>query len=268
MTCEQKIIIAGPCSAESEIQTWIAATMVTTAISAVLGKNKVRVAIRSPLTKEPTFPSTWIGPGEEGFRWLVDACKESDAIPATEITSVQEAIVVLRLCNELQVNKLFIWFGSRFFKGQEIKKAIHLLMNGVTDLQVGLKNPPNANTRDWEGRIAWALAGGIAPSNLWLIGRGHDPQGLDNPLELRNLPNDEETMSLGKKHGLKIISDPSHKGGTSEKVLTVLQETPNDQFDGWMLETCPTRTKTDDKQRLDTENFIQAVQVISNFIQP
>lgn len=264
MTCEQKIIIAGPCSAESQRQTNEAARMVVLEVLNIT--NRLDIFVRSPMTKEPTFPSDWTGPGAEGFRWLVKICNEFKVKPATEITSPNEAKAVARISNKLGIHGLFVWFGSLHFKGKDIRDSIQILKD-VPNLKIGIKNPPNDNSRNWRGRINWAMEGGANTQNLILIGRGHDPQNLKNPLGLRNLPNHEETIFLGEMRGLKIILDPSHMGGTPEKVLKILQDAPNTKFDGWMIETCPSPTKTDEKQRLDPQNFKKALSIIAQSLQ-
>lgn len=265
MTCEQKIIIPGPCSAETLRQINEAARMVVLETQDIL-KDQVDIFVRSPMTKEPTFPSDWLGPGEKGFKWLVKICNEFKVKPATEITSPNEAKTVARISNNLGIHGLFIWFGSLHFKGKDIRKSIQILRD-IPNLKIGIKNPPNDNLRNWQGRIDWAMEGGANINNLLLIARGHDPQKLENPFELRNLPNHEETISLGQERKLKIILDPSHMGGTPEKVLKVLQNAPNTKFDGWMIETCPTPTKTDEKQRLDLQNFRKALGIIAQSLQ-
>ncbi len=262
MTCEQKIIIAGPCSAESQRQTIEAAMMVVSEVRAVFSKQDMNICVRSPITKESTFPSDWTGPGEKGFRWLVNICNELQVKPATEITTPEDAKIVAKICDKFGIHGLFVWFGSVRFRGMDIKDSVQILKD-IPHLKIGIKNPPNENSRTWRGRIDWALAGGANVKNLHLIGRGHDPEGSKNHLMLRNLPNYDETIFLGEMRGLKIILDPSHMGGTPARVLEVLKNAPNNEFDGWMIEACPTPTKTDENQRLDLQNFRKALGIIA-----
>lgn len=261
MTCEQKIIIAGPCSANSESQTREAAHMVVSVASSILNQS-MDIFVRSPMTKEPTFPSDWTGPGEKGFIWLVHICNELRVKPATEITTPDEAKAVVKICNRFGIHGLFVWFGSKCFGGVDIRDSVKILKS-IPNIKIGFKNPPNDNSREWQGRIAWAMNGGVDTDSFFFIGRGHDPQKSKNPLGLRNLPNYEETISLAMHTKMGTILDPSHMGGTPEKVLKVLQNAPNNKFDGWMIEACPTPTWTDREQRLNRNDFTKAMQIIA-----
>ena len=264
---EKKILIAGPCSAESERQTVAAAVMVTSMVQAIIGRDIVEVFIRSPLTKEPTFPSDWTGPGEKGFRWLIKVCNELGVMPATEVTSVSEAKTIARLCNKIGVHGIFAWFGSRLFKGEVIKESTEIIKD-LPNLHIGVKNPPNENVRDWEGRVQWALVGGVNEKKIFLIDRGFDPQGRNNPLRLRNIPNEEMTFMLSDKLGCRRIKDPVHSGGSPEKALEVLRLSQSKKFNGWMLYASPTPTKTDEKQRLDEFHFAEAMRIIGRSMNP
>lgn len=226
---EKKILIAGPCSAESERQTVAAAVMVVSMVQAICGQDSMEVFIRSPLTKEPTFPSNWTGPGEKGFKWLIRVCNELGVKPATEVTSVSEAKTIVRLCNQIGVHGLFAWFGSRLFKGEVIKELTEIFKD-LPNLHIGVKNPPNENVRGWEGRVQWALAGGVDKKTTFLIDRGFDPQGRDNPFGLRNIPNEDITFGLSDKLGCGRIKDPVHSGGTPENALGVLRRSQGKRF--------------------------------------
>lgn len=260
---EQKIIIPGPCSADSERQTIAAATMVVSVITAICG-NKAKIAVRSPMVKQPTLPSEWTGPGEKGLVWLLRICNESGVGVATEITSKQDALAVARQCNKLGAVGFVGWLGSKTGSGRHLTEWFKIIKD-LPNLKVFVKNPAQEDPREWRGRVGWILEAGIPAADIHLVDRGYAPQGRENPKGHRNLLNFglSNQIQLELKLGGTCL-DPQHSGGTPDKALEILREDPlGNKRHAWMLEACPSPTLTDEKQRLNLSNFIKAIEIIS-----
>lgn len=265
---EKKILIAGPCSAKSEVQTVAAAVMVV-AITKAFCRDDLDIFVRSPMTKEPTMPSKWIGPGEKGLIWLINACNDLGVNPATEITDTKDARAVARQCNKLGVHSFFAWFGSKANTSHELAEQ-SVIIKDIPNIQIGVKNPPQEDSREWEGRVSWIMDAGIPKEKIHLIDRGFAPQGRDNPLGHRNLLNFQISQNLREKLQLGETGlDASHSGGSPNNTLAILKKDPlGNRRSLWVLEACPTLTLTDDTQRLDCERFIEAMKIISQSIKP
>jgi len=260
---DRKILIAGPCSAKSERQTVAAAVMVVSVTRAICD-DRLDIFVRSPMTKEPTFPTDWTGPGEKGLRWLIKACNELGVSPSSEITDIKDARAAARQCNKLRAHGFFAWFGSKKSTGGHLAEW-SVIIKDIPNLRVGIKNPPQKDPREWEGRIRWVLEAGIPPESIHLIDRGFAPQGRDNPLGHRNLLNFQYSPVLQEQFHLgETCLDPQHSGGSPEKALAILENDPlGCDRSIWMLEACPTQTLTDEKQRLDLCHFVSAMRIIS-----
>ena len=151
---DKPVIIAGPCSAESEEQVMETA--------ARIDKSYVTI-FRSGIWKPRTKPGSFEGIGEIGLKWL-QKVKQTYGIPvATEIANAQHA----KLALEYDID--YLWIGARStvnpFTVQEIAEAI----NG-TDKVVLVKNPVNPDLDLWIGALERLLAQGV--KNLGVIHRG------------------------------------------------------------------------------------------------
>ena len=95
----EPLIIAGPCSAESEAQ-----VMQTAKEIAALGKVKV---FRSGIWKPRTRPGNFEGVGEEGLKWLQQVKKETGLLTAIEVANAEH--VELAIKNDIDI----LWIGAR-----------------------------------------------------------------------------------------------------------------------------------------------------------
>jgi hypothetical protein len=270
----ERTIIPGPCAANTERQMFMSGEMIATVASALLGevlRKNITLGLRGPGTKETTSPRDdgWTGPHEDGFIWLFKTSKHFDLLPATEIVSVDEAKIVALLCKAMNIDKLFIWFGSRLSKGKVIRDATEILM-GVPNLKlkVGVKNPSDGSIKSWRGRFDWLKDLRLDPmQQLFAIDRGRTPlEGELNPDNLRNFSIHDTTWQIINEIGCKGLKDPSHSGGTPKNVLNQLETCPR-WFSGHIFEACPTETLTDEIQRLDHPNFIKAMEIIAQSLQ-
>ncbi len=98
ISSDDKLIIAGPCSAESEEQVFQTATQLAT-----LGVHVLRAGIWKPRTRAGSFE----GVGNIGLTWLKKAGKAFNMPVATEVATPKHIEECLK--HEIDV----IWIGAR-----------------------------------------------------------------------------------------------------------------------------------------------------------
>lgn len=215
------IVIAGPCSAESESQ-------VLKTAQALSKQPQVRY-FRAGIWKPRTRPNTFEGVGEAGLPWLKLARRETGLPIATEVANA--AHVELALKYEVDL----IWIGARTtvspFAVQEIAEALK-----GTDIPILVKNPMNADLSLWLGAIERFTNVGLR--KLGAIHRGFSSY---QPSAYRNLPLWQLPMELKRRFpGIPLLCDPSHIAGQRDMIYAVSQKAMDLDMDGLMIETHPT----------------------------
>lgn len=214
----QPLIIAGPCSAESEEQ------VVETALRI---KAQTNASIfRAGIWKPRTRPGSFEGIGKEGLPWL-QKVKQLTGMPvAVEIASAKH--VEEALAHGVDV----LWVGARTtvnpFSVQEVANALR----GV-DIPVMVKNPLNPDLSLWIGAIERLSKAGIR--DLGAIHRGFATNENTN---LRNTPKWNLALKFRKQMPeLPLICDPSHIGGKREVLQELSQKALDLGMDGLMIES-------------------------------
>ena len=132
---KRPIVIAGPCSAETEEQVMNTATQL-----ARKGIKLFRAGIWKPRTK----PGGFEGIGEEGLAWLTRVQKELGMKVCTEVATHAHVEAALNAGVDL------LWIGARTvanpFAMQEIADALK-----GSDVPVLVKNPVNPDLELWIG---------------------------------------------------------------------------------------------------------------------
>lgn len=243
---KHKLIIAGPCAAESEAQI---------ILSAKEAKKRAVDFLRVSLWKPRTKPG-FDGLGEKGIDLLVKVAKMG-VNPSTEVIIPEHAEKVAKAVLSATPNgKVLIWIGARnqnHYIQQEIARSI------AKEKRVTLmvKNQPWPSMEHWEGIIEHVLHGGIDKNNLLVCHRGFSPNGHANPHGYRNVPDYETTEKIKQKYALPMIFDPSHTAGSVENVFRIVKEAKKHAFDGLIVEVHPDpkNAKTDAKQQLTWQEF-------------
>lgn len=217
MELNHPLVIAGPCSAESEKQVLEVAHEL---------KNTDATIFRAGVWKPRTRPGTFEGNGAKALPWLLKVKEETGMLTAVEIANAQHA----KLALEFDVDVL--WIGARTsvnpFAVQEIADAIQ-----GTDKIVLVKNPINPDPALWIGAIERFYKMGV--TNLGAIHRGFSSFRKS---KYRNIPSWQIPIDLKTKYPLlPIINDPSHICGNREGILEVSQTALDLKFDGLMIET-------------------------------
>jgi chorismate mutase len=216
-TKEQPLIIAGPCSAETEEQVM--------AVAHQLKATDVSI-YRAGIWKPRTRPGSFEGVGTQGLVWLQRVKEETGLRVATEVANkdhVQE-------CLKHGIDVL--WIGARTtanpFAVQEIADALQ----GV-DIPVLVKNPVNPDVNLWLGAIERLEKAGI--SNPGAIHRGISPHGKSI---YRNNPEWQMPLALkAQRPDILLINDPSHIAGNRQLLAGIAETALGLDIDGLMIET-------------------------------
>jgi len=256
MKTKQKIIIAGPCAAESREQ------VINCAL--VLKKQGIKI-MRASLWKPRTKPG-FEGVGRKGIPWLSEVTNLGITV-ATEILLPEQLIHLIKVINKKgDLSKILLWIGSRnqnHLIQREIAKIIKEKMPKTVKLLI--KNQAWGDEKHWLGIVDHIIGSGISPKRLILCHRGFSSHGQNNPENLRNLPDFEMAMRVKEKTGLPMLVDPSHIGGTVDNVFKVMKESANFDFDGMMVEVHPKpiEAKSDAKQQLTFKELRNLLKVIN-----
>lgn len=236
------IIIAGPCSAETEEQ------VMTTARQ--LAENGVKI-YRAGIWKPRTHPGGFEGVGEKGLEWLAKVKAETGMMTATEVATRQHVIQAVAAGVDV------LWIGARTsanpFAMQEIADA---LKETGADLPVLVKNPVNPDLELWIGAMQRIYNAGIR--RIGAIHRGFSAYGKHL---YRNMPQWRIPIELRRRYpGLPVFCDPSHIGGKRELVASISQQALDMSFSGLIIEShCdPDCAWSDKAQQITPEvlNFI------------
>lgn len=214
---KRPIVIAGPCSAETEQQVMDTATLL-----ASKGIKIFRAGIWKPRTK----PGGFEGIGVEGLAWLKRVKEETGMYVTTEVANAKHVYESLKAGIDI------LWIGARTtanpFAVQEIADAL----KGV-DIPVLVKNPVNPDLELWIGALERINNAGL--KQLAAIHRGFS--SYDKKI-YRNLPQWHIPIELRRRiPGLPIFCDPSHIGGKRELVAPLCQQAMDLGFDGLIVES-------------------------------
>ncbi|WP_456424133.1 chorismate mutase [Lutibacter sp.] len=242
MNLSHPIVIAGPCSAETEEQ------VLKTAHE--LKKTDTNV-FRAGIWKPRTRPGGFEGVGEIGLPWLQKVKKETGMLVTTEVGNA--AHVELALKHDIDI----LWIGARTTVNPFVVQEIADALKGV-DKPVLVKNPVNPDLALWLGAVERFKTAGI--TQLGVIHRGFSTY---NSLHYRNKPKWHIAIQLKKEFpDLPLILDPSHICGRRDTILDVSQTGLDLNYDGFMIETHidPDNAWSDAKQQVTPTQLNQITQ--------
>ncbi len=217
MGLSHPIVIAGPCSAETEEQ------VLKTAHE--LKKTDTNV-FRAGIWKPRTRPGGFEGVGAVGLPWLQRVKEETGFKVTTEVGNANH--VELALKHGIDI----LWIGARTTVNPFVVQEIADALKGV-DIPVLVKNPVNPDLPLWLGAVERFKTAGI--SQLGVIHRGFSTY---NSLHYRNKPKWHLAIELKKEFpSLPLILDPSHICGRRDTLLDVSQTGLDLNYDGFMIET-------------------------------
>ncbi len=239
---KRPIVIAGPCSAETEDQ-----VLETCHGIAKTGKADI---LRAGIWKPRTRPGTFEGIGIKGLPWMKRASEETGMPVTVEVAKPGH----VEACLEFGID--ILWVGARTtvnpFAVQEIAEAVR----GV-NIPVLIKNPINPDLELWLGAIERFERMGIQE-----IGGIH--RGFSNSSEkvYRNRPEWQMAIDFMRlRPELPLICDPSHICGRRDLLKSVSQKAMDLNYDGLMIESHrdPNNAWSDAKQQITPEVFGQMI---------
>lgn len=214
---KRPLVIAGPCSAETEEQVMC--------IAKQLSERGIRI-FRAGIWKPRTKPGGFEGVGIDGLTWLKNVKKETGMYVSTEVATAKHVYEALKAGIDM------LWIGARTtanpFAMQEIADAL----KGM-DIPVLVKNPVNPDLELWIGALERINNAGL--KRIGAIHRGFS--SYDKKI-YRNLPQWHIPIELRRRiPNLPIICDPSHIGGKRELVAPLCQQAMDLGFNGLIVES-------------------------------
>ena len=239
LNLDHPLVIAGPCSAETESQ--------VLQIAHDLKNSDVSI-FRAGIWKPRTRPGNFEGVGSIGLKWLQKVKKETGLLITTEVANANH--VKIALDHDVDV----LWIGARStvspFIVQEIADALQ-----NTDKIVLLKNPVNPDLSLWYGGIERLYSANI--KKLGVIHRGFSTY---SKTKFRNNPEWQIPIELQNKFpDLPLICDPSHICGRRDIIEETSQKALDLNFDGLMIETHndPDNAWSDASQQITPKTLIK-----------
>lgn len=236
---KKPLIIAGPCSAESEQQLFETAKALKNG-----GVNVLRAGIWKPRTR----PNCFEGVGSDGLGWMRRVQRELGMKTSTEVANVKHVYEALKAGVDL------LWIGARTtanpFAMQEIADALK-----GTDIPVLVKNPVNPDVELWIGALERLNLAGL--KKIGIIHRGFSTY---TKAKYRNTPQWQIPIEI--KHRYKdivMICDPSHISGKREYIQEVSQQAMDLGFDGLIIEShiCPEIALSDAAQQVTPSSLLE-----------
>jgi len=227
---DEVIVMAGPCSAETEEQVYSTAAAVKKAGAKVL---------RGGAFKPRSSPYSFQGLGEEGLRLLRGAADQENMKLVSEVMDVSQIELVGRYADIYQV-------GARNMQNYTLLREL-----GRTRKPVLLKRGIAATIEEWLLSAEYILAGGNTDVILCERGIRTFESYTRNTLDISAIP------VIKKLSHLPIITDPSHATGKRNKVAPMARASVAAGADGIIVEvhTNPDKALSDGAQSMFPAQF-------------
>ena len=231
------VIIAGPCSVETEEQIFKIAKYV---------KDSGAKILRGGAFKPRTSPYSFQGLGEDGLKLLRSAADENKLIVITEVMDKSQIDLVEKYADILQI-------GARNMQNYMFLKDL-----GKTSKPVMLKRGPAATIEEWLMSAEYILSGGNGKVILCERGIRTFETATRNTMDISAIP------VVKKKSHLPIIADPSHGVGFRDKVIPMARASVAAGADGIMVEVHqdPDHALSDGAQSLYPDQFAQMMKEV------
>ena len=237
---KKPLVIAGPCSVESEEQ-------LRKSVLPIIDHVDI---LRGGIWKPRTRPGSFEGVGEKGLQWMSSLKKEVSFKFATEVATPKHVELALKYGVDV------LWIGARTtvnpFNVSELASALQ----GI-DIPVFVKNPIHPELSLWKGALERFSKAGI--TKLGAIHRGFHTY---EKKKYRNAPFWQIPLELKSEFPqLPLICDPSHIGGTRDLIEPLAQRALDLDYDGVMIEahTDPTHALSDAEQQVSTSTLLEIV---------
>ena len=229
------VVIAGPCSVESEGQMLAAARLVKAAGAQML---------RGGAYKPRTGPHSFQGLGAEGLKYLRQAGDAAGLPVITEVMRIEQFETVCRYADVLQI-------GARNMQNFDLLKEVGRLSHPVL-----LKRGMSATIEEFLAAAEYILAEGNPRVILCERGIRTFERATRNTLDLSVVP-----LIRAMSH-LPIVVDPSHATGKRSLVAPMAKAALVVGAHGLMIEVHPDPDKAlcDGAQSLDGPGFARLME--------
>jgi 3-deoxy-7-phosphoheptulonate synthase len=231
------VVMAGPCSVESERQ--------VLAVAESVMKSGAKI-LRGGAFKPRTSPYSFQGLGEEGLRFLRAAADEYKLKVITEVMDKSQIDLVEKYADILQI-------GARNMQNFTFLKDL-----GKASKPIMLKRGQAATIEEWLMSAEYILAGGNHQVILCERGIRTFETATRNTMDVGAIP------VIKKKSHLPIVADPSHGIGIRDKVIPMARACVAAGADGIMVEVHndPDHARSDGAQSLFPEQFAQLMKEV------
>ena len=236
---DHPLVIAGPCSAETEAQVLATAHKL---------KDTDVTVLRAGIWKPRTRPGNFEGVGSLGLKWLQKAKEETGLLTTTEVANANH--VDLALQHDIDI----LWIGARTTVSPFIIQEIAEALRGTNKI-VLVKNPVNPDLSLWLGAVERFYTADI--NNLGVIHRGFSTY---EKTRYRNNPEWQIPIDLQNRFpDLPLILDPSHIAGRRDIIFDLCQTALDLNYDGLMIETHidPNNAWSDAAQQITPQSLKQ-----------
>ena len=227
---DEVIVMAGPCSAESEEQVEASAAAVKRAGAKIL---------RGGAFKPRSSPYSFQGLGEAGLKMLRAAADRHGLKLITEVMETSQIELIGNYAHILQV-------GARNMQNYSLLRDL-----GKQRKPVMIKRGLSATVEEWLLSAEYVLAGGNTQVMLCERGIRTFENYMRNTFDLAAIPVVQQLSHL------PVIADPSHATGRRDKVAPMARAAVAAGVDGLIIEVhCdPDRAKSDGAQSMFPAQF-------------
>lgn len=209
---DEVVVMAGPCSAETEEQVEAAA--------AVLARAGAKM-LRGGAFKPRSSPYSFQGLGEKGLELLRSAADRHNLKLVSEVMDVSQIELVARYADMLQV-------GARNMQNFTLLRELGRIRTPVL-----LKRGISATIEEWLLSAEYVLSGGNTDVVLCERGIRTFERYTRNTLDISAVP------VIHKLSHLPVVVDPSHGIGLRDKVAPMARAAVAAGADGLLIEVHP-----------------------------
>ena len=206
---DEVIVMAGPCSAETESQVRTTAAAVRRAGAKIF---------RGGAFKPRSSPYSFQGLGEEGLRLLHDAAKAEGMALISEVMDISQIPLIDKYCDIFQV-------GARNMQNFTLLREL-----GHARRPVLLKRGISATIEEWLLSAEYVLSGGNTDVILCERGIRTFETATRNTFDISAIP------VVKKLSHLPVVADPSHGAGRRDMVAPMARAAVAAGADGLIIE--------------------------------
>jgi len=231
------MMMAGPCSIESEEQIF--------KLAEIVAKSGAKI-LRGGAFKPRTSPYAFQGMGEEGLKLIRKAADAHNLLVITEVMENAQIDLIGKYTDIYQV-------GARNMQNFSLLKEL-----GKTNIPIMLKRGLSASIEEWLMSAEYILSNGNKQIMLCERGIRTFETATRNTFDLSAIP------VLQKKSHLPVVADPSHATGLRDKVLPMARAAVAAGADALMVEVHhePEKALSDGPQALLPEQYLELMKQI------